>query len=106
MFIKSLMVNIQNAGNADRTEEEVGMPRMLSSTWSSARCSFDAILRMSSGGEGIGNGLDAMLGISSGVAMLDDFNSFETVYLFAQSNLSARCIYKPLRNSSAVLKGY
>jgi hypothetical protein len=60
---------------------EVGMPRMLSSTWSSARCSFDAIFRMSSGGEGLLDGLYAILGISSGVAMLTDFDSTKgTIY--------------------------
>lgn len=103
------MVKIQNAGNAVRTEDDVGMPRMLSSTWSSARCSFDGMLRMSSGGELKVNGLDAMLGISSGVAMVNDLeagkrNRLMTVYLFVQSKLRARCIYEPLRNSSAIPK--
>ena len=37
MVIKSLMVKIQNAANAVRTVEDVGMPRMLSSTWSRDR---------------------------------------------------------------------
>ena len=53
-----------------------------------------------------------MLGISSGVAMVNDLEAgsslkeqFLTVYLFAQSELRARCIYKPLRNSGVIPKG-
>jgi hypothetical protein len=81
MFIKSSMVKIQNPLNADRTEDVVGMPRMFSSTWSSARCSFYGMLRMSSGGDGIVNDVLAMLGISSGVAMVNDSEAGKgTVY--------------------------
>jgi hypothetical protein len=36
---------------------------------------FDAVLRMSSGEEGLVNGLDAILEISSGVAMLNGLDA-------------------------------
>jgi hypothetical protein len=69
------MVKIQNAVNADWTEDVVEIVRMFSSTWSSARCSFDGMMRMSSGGDGIVNGFFFMLLVSSGVAMVNDLEA-------------------------------
>jgi hypothetical protein len=53
----------------------------VSNTWSSARCLFDGMLRMSSGGDGIVNGFFAMLLVSAGVAMVNDSEAGKgTVY--------------------------
>jgi hypothetical protein len=93
-------VKIHNVVNEAWTEDVVGMLRMFSCTWS--RCSIDGMLRMSSGGDVGCHAWDVIrsshdLGSGQG-------NSLLIFYLFAQSDLHARCIYKPLRNSSAIPK--
>jgi hypothetical protein len=68
MFIKSSMVKIQNVVYADWTGDVVECRGCFQA---SARCSFDGMLRMSSGGDGIENGFFSMLLVSSGVAMVN-----------------------------------